>query len=62
MSASAIAFSPLRQAWPRNRNGQAGELAVQSVNVLFQVRFPPSRAPRARLTRRIRNFATYRHE
>ncbi|MEO6307817.1 MAG: hypothetical protein ABIP43_08000 [Nitrospiraceae bacterium] len=48
MNASApIADSPLRQAWTRWSGVQAGELAAQSVNILFQVCLPPSqlRAP-----------------
>jgi len=48
MSASAaIVDSPLRRTWTRWPGVQAGGLAIQSVNILFQVCLPPSwlRAP-----------------
>jgi hypothetical protein len=42
-TSAAIADSLLRQASMRLWGMLAGGLAARSVNVLFQVRFPPSR-------------------
>jgi len=40
---AVIADSPLRQAWTRSMSIQAGGLAAQSVDILFQVCLPSSR-------------------
>jgi len=40
------------------RHLTAGGLAAQSVNILFQVCFPPTEAPRARLAKRLSRFVT----
>jgi len=42
-ASTATADTPLRQACVRGFGTQAGGLATRSVNVLFQVRLPPSR-------------------
>jgi hypothetical protein len=67
MSASAaIAHPPLRQAWPQLSHGQAGGLAPQDLNVLFQVRFglsglhaPVSRGDSAISRRTVMNNVGY---
>jgi hypothetical protein len=42
-ASTATADTPLQHAWLPGSHSQAGRLAAQSIDILFQVCLPPSR-------------------